>query len=73
MSRWRPSEPARIDRHPTRSRPRNFQLRLGHALRSNTVWEKTKQAFAQSGVTMTFELVKAYALSKGRELLGLSE
>lgn len=31
------------------------------AVRSDTVWSKTKRAFATNGVTMTFDLVKSVA------------
>ncbi len=38
---------------------------LGHefldAVRSDTVWNKTKSAFATNGVTMTFDLIKSVA------------
>lgn len=39
--------------------------REGHefldAIRSNTVWQKTKKTFVEQGVSMTFDLVKAVA------------
>lgn len=41
------------------------------AIRSDTIWEKTKTSIIKSGVGMTFELVKAVAISKGKELLGV--
>lgn len=31
------------------------------AIRSNTVWQKTKKTFVEQGVSMTFDLVKAVA------------
>ena len=45
-----------------------FAMRLtwnGHefldGIQSETVWQKTKKAFATNGITMTFELVKSVA------------
>ncbi len=42
------------------------------AIRSDTIWDRTKKTFIESGVTMTIDLVKAVAIAKGKELLGLT-
>lgn len=42
------------------------------AIRSDTVWNKTKETFATKGLDMTFETIKAVAAAAMTSMLGLS-
>ncbi|MGE6184604.1 DUF2513 domain-containing protein [Aeromonas media] len=41
------------------------------AIRSDSVWTRTKEAFADKGIEMTFELVKSVAIGVTAKMLGL--
>lgn len=41
------------------------------SIRSDTVWNMTKETFASKGVEMTFELVKSVAIGVTAKMLGL--
>ncbi|OLF59651.1 hypothetical protein BTN33_07600 [Aeromonas veronii] len=41
-------------------------------IRSDTVWNKTKETFADKGLDMTFETIKAVAAAAMTSMLGLS-
>jgi hypothetical protein len=49
---------------------------VGHdlldSIRSDTVWEKTKDAFASKGLDMTFELLKSVAVRVASSLVGVA-
>ncbi len=59
--------------------PKDFFLRSltwnGHefldAVRDEKIWNKTKNIFIEKGSTMTFELLKAVAISYTKSALGL--
>ena len=42
------------------------------AIRSDTVWNKTKETFTTKGLDMTFETIKAVAAAAMTSMLGLS-
>ncbi|MFM5515673.1 DUF2513 domain-containing protein [Aeromonas dhakensis] len=42
------------------------------SIRSETVWDKTKETFASKGLDMTFETIKAVAAAAMTSILGLS-
>ncbi|MCX9103452.1 MULTISPECIES: DUF2513 domain-containing protein [Aeromonas] len=42
------------------------------AIRSDTVWNRTKETFADKGLDMTFETIKAVAAAAMTSMLGLS-
>lgn len=59
--------------------PESFDIRRlsweGHqfldAIRDETTWAKTKKKVSESGVGMTFEVIKAVAVSITKETLGI--
>ncbi len=67
--------------HPIAGRePKGFSVNgltwEGHefldSIRSDTVWNKTKETFATKGLEMTFETIKAVAAAAMTSMLGLS-
>lgn len=66
-----------ISKEIMRAGPRDFSaIRLtweGHelldAIKSDTIWNKTKESFLSKGVSMTFELVKSVAINLASEFL----
>ena len=59
--------------------PESFHIKRlswdGHqfldAIRENSTWSKTKKKVTESGVGLTFEIIKAVAISVGKEALGI--
>ena len=42
---------------------------LFDAIRTDTIWNKTKESFVKAGASMTFELVKSVAIKAAQDLL----